>query len=231
MLIQFIKRESEPFRFSPPKGYTLRVLKALARQVKVVVEEKKAISVGLPIALKVKLSGLYSENVNVKFTHNCSSEYAFSPSSSVAIPAGSLSADLNVSYSGASAPPLCALSFADPSASITVLKSPIYVFSSDFTPTRSATNSLVLTFNSEHTEVSTATRTVLDRKASSGVQQLTAVIEHVQVTASAADGATVSVQANFEGEVYWAVLPGNANVTSQQIFEANSSSFVATGRK
>jgi hypothetical protein len=71
--------------------------------------------------------------------------------------------------------------------------------------------SLVLVFSSEHTNTATTQPApVMDKQASATVRQLSPVVEHVTATAVSPATADITVQTNFEGSVYWALIRGYA---------------------
>ena len=109
-VINYTKTEGTEIFYNDIPEETFKIVEPVSKYwIKVRNVDRK--SVGKPIKLRVVLQKPNSKELNILYSHNCTSQYSFNPSTFIVVPAGDRKAIIYVTYSGDTIPEMCVIDF------------------------------------------------------------------------------------------------------------------------
>lgn len=108
--MSFVKVEGTQIFYNDIPSINLTV-RAPSRNYSIKFTNVDTKSIGLPILVEASLETENSKEITLVYTHNCSSEYTFDPSSFKNIASGTKNFSISLTYSGSAIPTMCAIDF------------------------------------------------------------------------------------------------------------------------
>jgi hypothetical protein len=198
-------------------------------------------STGLPISTTFKLDVPSPTDFALTFAHNCNSNFSFSPSSRISIPAQSSSVNFYVQYNGKTVPSACQLNFSISALTSNnfVLANPIVYLSGKTSIDKSSnTPPLILeltTTPQNSTNVGAIVVSNLTTGSSSSSKYYSAnapTLYTLNVSGTGANHADLMATTSTNGTIYYAILSSGTptgNITQSAIYSKNLSNAIAFG--